>query len=56
MDDQIMNSSKDTTNDEATSYTEIDISNNTLLAEWIKDKLQELDRILADGLSHSNLM
>ena len=39
MDDQIMNSSKDTTNDEATSYTEIDISNNTLLAEWIKDKL-----------------
>jgi hypothetical protein len=54
MDDQIMNSSEATTNDEPTCYSEIDISNHTLLAEWIKGKLQELDSILVEGMSHKN--
>ena len=54
MDDQIMNTSKITMNDNPTNFIEIDTSNHTWMAEWIKMKLQELDGILVEHISNKN--
>ena len=54
MDDQIMQNSKLTALHESFCYGEIDITNQTMMAEWIKGELLELDTILAEGMRNKN--
>lgn len=54
MDDQIGQNNKSTEHDKSICFGEIDITNQTMMAEWIKGELMELDTILVESMRNTN--
>mgnify|MGYP001328629563 CR=1 FL=1 len=54
MDDQIRQNNKFTEHDKSICFGEIDITNQTMMAEWIKGELMELDTILVESMRNTN--